>query len=80
MCLCESVHVRANASAALGGAFSCSDDTVSSVAQTVKSADKPAADEAAVLAALEKDGKAVLEVQLYLLMRWKKGRTASLVS
>ena len=34
------------------------------MAQTVKSADKPAADEAAVLAALEKDGKAQLEVQL----------------
>ena len=42
------------------------DDAVSSVAQTVKSADKPAVDEAAVLAALEKDGKAVLEAQLSL--------------
>ena len=41
--------------------FSCSDDAVSSVAQTMKSADKPAADEAAALAALEKDGKAALE-------------------
>ena len=39
----------------------CSDDATSSIAQTVKSLDKPAADEAAVLAAMEKDGKAALE-------------------
>jgi hypothetical protein len=39
------------------------DDLVSSVAKTVKSADKPGVDEDAVLAKLEKDGKAVLEAR-----------------
>lgn len=40
------------------------DSIVSGVADTVKSADKPAVDEAAVLAKLESDGKKVLEGDL----------------
>ena len=44
----------------------CLDDMVSSVAGTVKSADKPVVDEDAVLAKLESDGKAVLEARLWI--------------